>query len=144
QRAQADYWSSEVARAQERLNRTAIRSPIDGIVATAQLENLVGHKLKAGESFVDIVDNSQARVEVAVDGSDAGLLRSGETARLKFESFPERTFYGQVAVVSPLGVFKDTEPVFFARVGVPNPDAALRAGMQGRGKIMTGWRAAGV
>ena len=144
QRAQADYWASEVARAQQRVDRTTIRSPIDGIVATPQIENLAGHKLKAGESFVDVVDNSQALVDVAIDGSDAGLLRSGEKARLKFESFPERTFRGQVVVVSPQGLLKDTDVVFFARVGVANSDAALRAGMQGRGKIVTDWHPAGV
>ena len=144
QHAQADYWLAEVNRAQQRLNRTVIRSPIDGVVATPQIENFVGHKLKDGESFVDIVDNSQALVDVAIDGSDAGLLHPGQKADLKFESFPERTYRGQVIVVSPQGVFKDTEPVFFARVGVTNSDAALRAGMQGRGKIVTGSRSAGV
>jgi len=144
QRAQADYWASEVARAQERLNKTAIRSPIDGIVATPQIENLVGHKLKAGDSFVDVVDNSQAMVDVAIDAADAGLLHSGSKASLKLESFPERTFRGRVSIVSPQGVFKDAEPVFFARVAVSNPDNALRAGMQGRGKIVTEWRPAGV
>ncbi len=144
QRAQADYWTSEVTRAQERLNKTAIRSPIDGIVATPQIENLVGHKVKDGESFVEIVDNSEALVDVAIDGSDAGLLRSGEKASLKFESFPERTFRGQVVVVSPQGLLKDNDVVFFARVGVTNSDAALRAGMQGRGKIVTAWRPAGL
>ena len=100
--------------------------------------------VKAGESFVDIVDNSQVLVDVAIDETDVGLLRSSEKARLKFESFPERTFPGTVALVSPQAVFKDTEPVFFARVSVANGDAALRAGMQGRGKIVTGWRPAGV
>jgi hypothetical protein len=29
-------------------------------------------------------------------------------------------------------------------VGVTNSDAVLRAGMQGRGKIVTGWRPAGL
>jgi RND family efflux transporter MFP subunit len=144
QRAQADYWSSEMARAEERLNKTVIRSPIDGIVATPQLENLIGHKVKDGESFVDVVDNSQALVDVAIDGADAGLLRPGQKTSLKFESFPERTFRGQVAVVSPQGLLKDNDVVFFARVGVINSDAALRAGMQGRGKIVTTWRSAGL
>jgi multidrug resistance efflux pump len=143
QRSQADYWASEVTRARERLDKAAIRSPIDGVVATSQVENLVGHKLKAGESFVDIIDNSQTLVDVAIDASDAGLLRRGESARLKFESFPERTFRGDVAVVSPQGTLKDSEPIFFARVTVANPEASLRAGMQGRGKIVTGWHPAG-
>ena len=144
QRAQADYWASEVARAQARLEKTAIRSPIDGVIATPQVENLLGHKVKMGESFVDIVDNSQALVDVAVDEGDVGLLRAGESARLKLDGFPEQTFDGQVAVVSPQGILQNADPIFFARVSVSNPKQLLRAGMQGRGKIFTGWRPAGV
>jgi RND family efflux transporter MFP subunit len=144
EKAQADYWAAEVARAQERLERTAIRSPIDGVIATPQLENLVGHKVKDGESFVDILDNSQAVVDVAVDAGDVALLRVGEKTSLKLDGFPERTFRGQVVVVSPLGVLQNSEPTFFARVSVANPDHLLRSGMQGRGKISTGWRSAGV
>ena len=144
QRAQADYWGSEVARAQERLDRTSIRSPIDGVVATPQLENMVGRKLKVGESFVDIVDNSQALVDVSVTENDVSLLRSGESASLKLDGFPERTFHGQVAVISPQGVLQNDERVFFARVSVANPNGMLRSGMQGRGKVSTGWRPAGV
>jgi multidrug efflux pump subunit AcrA (membrane-fusion protein) len=144
QRAQTDYCKSEVSRAQERLDKTIIRSPINGIVATPQIENFAGHKLKDGESFADIVDDSQALVDVAVDGGDIGLMRTGEKAGLKLEGFPARTFRGEVAVVSPQGVLQNAEPVFFARVSVENPDGLLRAGMQGRGKITTGWRPAGV
>jgi RND family efflux transporter MFP subunit len=144
QRAQADFWKSEVARAQERLDKTVIRSPIAGVVATPQIESFTGHKLKDGESFADVVDNSQALVDVAVDEGDIGLMRAGEKARLKLEGFPERTFRGEVEVVSPQGVLQNAEPVFFARVSVESPDGLLRAGMQGRGKITTGWRPAGV
>src|SRR5215469_2319916 len=32
ERSQADYWSAELARAQQRLEKSAIRSPIDGVV----------------------------------------------------------------------------------------------------------------
>ena len=144
QRAQADYWKSEVGRAQERLDKTVIRSPIDGVVATPHIENFTGHKLKDGESFAEIVDNSQALIDVSIDGGDIGLLRAGESARLKLDGFPERTFGGQVVVVSPQGALQNAEPVFFARVSVANTEGALRSGMQGRGKITTGWRPAGV
>jgi hypothetical protein len=30
-------------------------------------------------------------------------------------------------------------PVFFARVGIQNADGAIRAGMEGRGKVRVGW-----
>lgn len=144
QRAQADYWASEVTRAEDRLAKTIIRSPIDGVIATPQVENLVGHKLKEGDSFVDIVDNSQELVDVAIGEADVALLKPGQKANLKLDGFPERTFHGQVAVVSPQGILENAETTFYARVAVANPDSALRSGMQGRGKISTGWRPAGV
>jgi RND family efflux transporter MFP subunit len=144
QRAQADYWSSEVTRTQERLDRTSIRSPIDGVVANPQLENMVGRKVKVGESFVDIIDNSQTLVDVSVAENDVALLRSRQNASLKLDGFPQYTFHGQVAVVSPQGVLQNDERVFFARVSVSNPNGVLRSGMQGRGKVLTGWRPAGV
>jgi RND family efflux transporter MFP subunit len=144
QRAQADYWQSEVARAEQRLNGTLLRSPLDGVVTTPQIENLVGRKLKFGDTFADIVDNSQALVDVQIDENDVGLLRPGEKASVKLDSFPTRTFHGDVLVVSPQAQLQGEDRVFYARVSVPNQDGALLAGMQGRGKISTGWRPAGV
>lgn len=144
QRAQADYWQSEVARSEQRLNETLLRSPLDGVVATPQVENLVGRKLKFGDTFADILDNSLAQVDVQIDENDVGLLRPGEQASVKLDSFPTRTFHGGVVIVSPQAQLQGEERVFYARVSVPNPDGALLAGMQGRGKIATGWRPAGM
>ncbi|MHB8216621.1 MAG: GAF domain-containing protein, partial [Candidatus Sulfotelmatobacter sp.] len=143
QQAQADYWTAEVARAEERLNRTVMRSPIDGVVATPHLENLVGHKLKLGETFADIIDNSQAVVDVTLDQTDIDLVAAGQKARVKLDGFPARTFEGTVAVVSPRGRLEGETSLFYARVALSNPGNMLRAGMQGRGKISTGWHAAG-
>ena len=143
QQAQADFWTAEVARAQERLDRTAVRSPIDGIVATPHMESLVGRKVKFGENFVDVVDNSQAVVDLDIDQNDIGLVVPGQRARLKLDGFPARTFQGQVTVVSPLGRLEGDTRTFYARIAVPNPQNVLRAGMQGRGKVSTGWHPAG-
>jgi len=71
------------------------------------------------------------------------LLRAGENASVKLEGFPTRTFRGEVVVVSPKGQVEGDDRVFYARVGVANPDGAMRPGMQGRGKIFTGWSPAG-
>ena len=143
QQAQADYWTAEVARAEERLNRTLVRSPIDGVVATPHMENLVGRKLKLGETFADIVDNSQALVDLTIDQTDIGLVAAGQKARVKLDGFPARTFSGEVVVISPLGRLEGDTSMFYARIAVSNPESILRAGMQGRGKVSTGWHPAG-
>lgn len=144
QRAQADYWQSEVARAQQLLNETVVRSPLDGVVATPQIENLIGRKLKFGDTFAEIVDNSHALVDIRVDDVDIALVHSGEKVSIKLDGFPAQTFRGEVVVVSPQAQLQGEARVFYARVGVSNPGGVLLAGMQGNGKISTGWRPAGV
>jgi RND family efflux transporter MFP subunit len=140
---QADYWNTEVARAQERLQKTLLRSPIDGVVATPHIEDWVGRDLKPGDAFAEVVDTSRAIVDVAVDQEDVSLLRRGGKASVKLEGFPTRTFRGEVTVVSPRSQLQGEEKVFFARVSIPNDDGLIRAGMQGRSKIFAAWRPAG-
>jgi RND family efflux transporter MFP subunit len=143
ERVQADYWTAEVARARERLQRTLLRSPIDGLIATPHVEDSVGRDLKPGDTLLEIVDTSRASVDVAVDEGDVSLLRPGEKASVKLEGFPTRTFHGELTVVSPKGELQGDERVFFARVSIPNREGLIRTGMQGRGKILPAWKPAG-
>jgi RND family efflux transporter MFP subunit len=143
ERIQADFWKSEVARDEELLEKTRLRSPIDGLVATPNVENMVGRRLQYGESFAEVVDTSRAIVDVAVEDSDSGLLKTGAAASVKLNSFPTRIFRGDVMVVSPRGIVQGDSRVFFARVALANSDGAVRAGMEGRGKVRAGWYPAG-
>jgi RND family efflux transporter MFP subunit len=138
-RVQADYWKAEVDRAEQLLEKAQLRSPIDGVVATPHVENFAGRKLQQGDSFAEVVDTSQITVDVAVDDTDAGLLKAGQNAVVKLNSYPTRTFHGDVVIVSPKADILHETPVFYARVRVPNADGAIRAGMEGRGKVRIGW-----
>ena len=143
QRAQAAYWASEVERGQERLERTHLRAVFDGWVTTPQVEDFAGRRLAPGDVFAQIVDSSQTIVDVAIDERDATLLRPGSKAVVKLDSFPQRTLTGTVAVVSPKNGVDGDLRVFYARVGLPNPDGSIRPGMQGRSKVWVGWHPAG-
>jgi RND family efflux transporter MFP subunit len=143
-RTQVDYWASEVSRDRERLEKTLLRSPIDGLVATPHIEDRIGQSLNPGDTFAEIVDTSRANVDVAVDERDVPLLHPGERAAVKLEGFPTRTFRGELTVVSPKVQVENDERVFYARLSVPNSDGLIRAGMEGRSKIVTGWRSAGL
>ena len=143
QHAQTEYWKSQVERARQLLDKTLLRSPIDGIVATAHIEDMAGRRLQYGDTFADVVDTSRAVVDVAIDDTDASLLRAGARGAVKLNSYPTRTFRGSVAVVSPEGTVQGESRVFFARVAIANPDGVIRAGMEGRGKVSAGWYPAG-
>jgi RND family efflux transporter MFP subunit len=138
-RIQADFWKAEVDRAGQLLGKAQLRSPIDGVVATPHVENFAGRKLQQGDSFAEVVDTSQATVDVAIEDADAGLLKDAQKAVVKLNSYPTRTFHGDVVIVSPKAEILQETPVFYARVGVSNADGAIRAGMEGRGKVRIGW-----
>ncbi len=142
-RTEADFWGAEVQRDRERLDRTHLRSPIDGVVATSHTEDLVAKHLAAGDRLAEIVDSSSVTVDVALDEDDVPLTHPDASASVKLDGFPARTFKGRVVVVSPQSQAQGDRRVFFARVEVPNPQNLIRAGMRGRGKVFAGWHSAG-
>jgi len=143
QRVQADYWKSEVARDQDLLDKTQLRSPIGGTIATQHVENMVGRRLQFGDTFAEVVDTSRAVVDLAIDESDTPLLRTGEQVAIKLNSFPTRIFRGDVMLVSPKGSLMGDSRFFFARVPIPNQNREIRVGMEGRGKVRAGWYPSG-
>jgi multidrug efflux pump subunit AcrA (membrane-fusion protein) len=139
----ADYWNAELARNRETMSRAMIRAPFDGIVTTPHVEDSVGRHLAHGDILTDMIETSHVTVDIGVPESDVSLVQKGESASIKLESFPVHTFHGVVTVVSPLAEVESDHRVFLARVDVPNEDGLLRPGMQGSGKISTGWHPAG-
>jgi RND family efflux transporter MFP subunit len=142
-RAQAEYLHAELDRAHSRLDSAQLRSPIDGVVVTPDLQNVAGKHLDAGVQFAQVLDLSSAVLQIAVPERDAPLLSAGQKAAIKLDSYPRRTWRGRISVVSPQARAGDGERTFTAEVPLSNSDASLRGGMTGRAKISIGWRATG-
>jgi RND family efflux transporter MFP subunit len=140
---EATYLRGELTRAAEELSRMTLRAQMAGVVATPYVEDLAGRKLSLGDPIMEVVSTDSVSVDVAVPERDVSLLRVGDPARVKLESFPARTFSGRVGVVSPASQVVGDDRAFYARIMVPNPDGRLRSGMQGYGKIRTGLRPLG-
>ena len=142
-RAQADYLHAEMERSRLRIANAQLRSPIDGIVMTPDLQNAAGEHLDAGAAFAQVLNLASARVNITVDQSDARLLQQGQRAAIKLDSFPAQTLHGQVTSISPEAHPAGDERVFYAHVLLPNQNAELRTGMEGRARIFAGYRPAG-
>src|SRR5208282_5323331 len=76
ERVKVDYFKAELTRARERLDRTTLRAPFDGVVTTPQVQNSVGRRLVHGDTFAEVVETSHVTVDIAVPEDDASLLRS--------------------------------------------------------------------
>jgi HlyD family secretion protein len=60
----------------------------------------------------------------------------GQPARIKVESFKDKTFYGKVTKIAPLGVEKDNVTTFEVRVSIDNPGGELKANMTANAEIL--------
>jgi GAF domain-containing protein len=143
ERTQADYLRAEMERTRLRIVNAQLRSPIDGVVMTPDLQNAVGEHLDAGATFAQVLNLASARINIAVDQADANLVKAGQTAAIKLSSFPAQTLHGEVFGISPEAQPNPDGRFFYAHVLLPNGSAQLRTGMDGRAKIFAGYRPAG-
>lgn len=141
--AQADvvHNRANLAQLEEQLSYTDIISPIDGIVLSRDVEigDAVSSILVLGSSATLIMtlgDTSEVYVKGKVDESDIGKVYLGQPARIKVESFKDKTFYGKVTKISPMGVEKDNVTTFEVRVSINNPGGELKAEMTANAEII--------
>jgi HlyD family secretion protein len=60
----------------------------------------------------------------------------GQPARIKVESYKDRTFSGKVTKISPLGVEKDNVTTFEVRVSIDNAKGELKSQMTANAEII--------
>jgi HlyD family secretion protein len=126
---------------EEQLSYTDITSPIDGIVLSRDVEigDAVSSILVLGSSATLVMtlgDTSEVYVKGKVDESDIGKVYLGQPARIKVESFKDKTFNGKVTKISPMGVEKDNVTTFEVRVSINNPGGELKAEMTANAEII--------
>jgi HlyD family secretion protein len=126
---------------EEQLGYTDIESPIDGIVLSRDVEmgDAVSSILVLGSSATLVMtlgDTSEVYVKGKVDESDIGKVYLGQPARIKVESFKDKTFNGKVTKISPMGVEKDNVTTFEVRVSINNPGGELKAEMTANAEII--------
>jgi HlyD family secretion protein len=143
--AQAD---AQVAQAQaslkqleEQLGYTTITAPMDGLILSRNVEvgDAVSSILVLGSSATLVMsegDTSEVYVLGKVDESDIGKVYLGQPARIKVESFKDKTFTGRVTKISPMGTEKDNVTTFEVRVSITNPGGELKAAMTANAEII--------
>jgi putative peptide zinc metalloprotease protein len=139
----------ELEVAENRFAALKISSPIDGVVANADVDQMAGTFLAAGDELAQIVDRSTMKARILVRDWELEEVRPGAPARVKVVPFPFRTFIGKVDQILPAAALdrpvtqtEDLERLgqkltnyFAVDVEFSNPNGLLREGMTGTAKI---------
>ena len=125
---------------ERRAQQLIVRSPIDGIVIAGDWKNAAGMPLETGQSLFEIAPLEKLSIDIYIPEDDVRYAETGQSVRIKFESYPFQTFDGELSRINPAAEIQDSDNVFVATVLMDNPDGKLRPGMKGKAKCSSVWR----
>lgn len=140
-RAAVAQAAAAAEQAQEELANATIRSPIKGIVLSRNVEigSPVSSILNLGSAATLVMvlgDVGKVYVRGKVDETDIGWVRLEQPARIKVETFKDRTFEGRVTQIAPMGTERDNVVTFEVKVSIDNQAGELKANMTANAEIV--------
>lgn len=143
QKAKAEVLQAQaqLERAEENLKYASIRSPINGIVLSRELEvgDAVSSILQLGSNATLIMtlgDITELYVKGKVDETDIGVVEIGQAVRITVDAYKNKAFQGKVFRIAPMGVEKDNVTRFEVRVSILNDLDQLKANMSANAEIV--------
>jgi putative peptide zinc metalloprotease protein len=144
----------------EESSKLQVVSPLQGVVATPRLQDLLGAELKAGAEIAEVDNLATMRARIYVPEAVLRDLRTGAKAQLRLDS-SFGLLSGSVASIAPApGLIPDglteqaktytgfRQPQYYVATVPLEGDGSLRVGMSGTAKIFVkrrnlvacGWR----
>jgi len=137
-RSQMNVSQAQVGQAQAALNQsnidlgyTVIRSPVDGIVISRNVDvgQTVAASLSAPTLFTVANDLTKMEVHTSVDEADVGNVREGQEVTFTVDAFPARRFRGKVLQVRNAPTVVQNVVTYDAVVRIDNKELLLKPGM---------------
>lgn len=126
----------QLAQSGETKRTLTFRSPVGGIIT--EKKAVQGMRFMPGEELYKVADLSSVWVVADVFEQDIGLVKSGATAKVRINAYPDKVFEGKVSYVYPtLNEMTRTIPV---RVELANPGQLLKPAMYAQLELPAGGR----
>jgi HlyD family secretion protein len=106
-----DRSATTMKQAESNAERMLVTSPLPGVAVIQatwktggnMVEFAEGDEVRPGQPVVEVVNPAVMRVRARVNQTDINDLRSGETVRIGLDAYPDLSFAGTVAQISPIG-----------------------------------------
>jgi len=125
--------------AQVNLDYTNIISPVEGVVVSRSIDvgQTVAASFQTPTLFLIAKDLTKMQVDTNVSESDVGATKVGQKASFTVESYPNKTFWGQVRQRRQAPITVQNVVTYDVVVSVDNPDLQLLPGMTANTRIIT-------
>ncbi len=141
-KAQVDQNAAMLLQAEIDLERTRVRSPINGTVIsrTIDIGQTVAASLQAPELFKIAQDLRRIRLEAQVNEADVGVVAEGNDVEFTVDAYPERKFRGRVSQVRLAATELQNVVTYTVIIEAENNDRKLFPGMTANVQIETARR----
>lgn len=116
------------------LEDVTIRAPMAGTViekdvSEGQVISSATNTVGGGTTLLTMADLGQVYDSTLVSESDIGNVKAGQTASVKVDAYPNRTFTGTVEKIAPQATVQQSVTMFPVMIRLDNRDGALMPGM---------------
>lgn len=124
------------------LDRTVIRSPIDGVVISRAVNvgQTVAASMQAPILFTIAEDLTRVQIDAQVDEADVGQVQNGQPVTFTVDAFPETQFRGVVEQIRLAALSQTNVVTYTVVINADNPGRRLLPGMTANVDIVTGAR----
>jgi len=139
-RASQQQREANLSSAQVDLDRTFIRSPIDGVVIDRQIDEgqTVAASFNAPVLFLIAQDLSRIQIEAQIDEADIGQISQDQAVSFDVDAYPDRDFAGVVTQVRLAATDQQNVVTYTVVIEADNPGQRLLPGMTANVTITTG------
>ncbi len=120
----------------DRQQHLEIRSPLDGVVISGDLEKSQGAPLTTGQTLFEIAPTSEMIVEIEVPEPEISFVHTGMEVQVRLEAAPRQVLRGKIDRIVPRAQVKDDRVVFVAKCRLTRPGHELRPGMSGQAALL--------
>ncbi|MEQ8433333.1 MAG: efflux RND transporter periplasmic adaptor subunit [Oceanicaulis sp.] len=122
------------------LERTFIRSPIDGVVIDRQIDEgqTVAASFNAPVLFLIARDLTRVQIEAQIDEADIGEIEDGQRVTFDVDAYPDLDFEGEVVQVRLAATDEGNVVTYTVVIEADNPRQRLLPGMTANVSIVTG------
>jgi RND family efflux transporter MFP subunit len=120
--------------AKEKLSKTKIYSPLEGIVREKRLTK--GDYVRNGSQLLWIVQTDPLKLSFTVPEKDMGKLKIGQDVLFKVDTYPDTEFKGKLGTIYPS--LEEKTRTLQVEALVPNHDNRLKPGLFTKVTLYTG------
>lgn len=134
-KAQIDQVEARLQLVEEKLARTEVSAPFDGLLVSGDLSQRIGSYVEQGEELFVLVPEDNYRLMLNVDEKDIGDVSPGQKGELILTALPSVTIMFEVVRVEPESQPAEGYNSFRVEARLGEGVVNLQPGLEGIGKI---------